>query len=199
VKIQWIFGEQHGKIGSVKIMVEKNVKVELRVENVEQADLAKEIARIDQATMKFLQIVEEDVVEILGNKKTVAKVHSTRPEDNNNKIIRIDAFMRRNAGTTIGKNVVVSKAEVSDAKIIVLSPKGIRLEMDDFIVKFLKDSLFKRPLMKENIIEVMMLANPVPFIVVDTQPFGSVRVSGNTEIRILTIHDEYNINRNISS
>jgi transitional endoplasmic reticulum ATPase len=199
VKIQWNFGEQHGKNRDVKITVEKNVKVELRVEDVEQADLAKEIARIDQSIMKFLQIVEEDVVEILGNKKTVAKVHSARLEDNNKKIIRIDAFTRRNAGTTIGKNVVVSKAEVSDAKIIVLSPKGIQLAMDNFLVKFLKVSLFGRPLMKENIIEVMMLANPVPFIVVDTQPFGSVRVSGSTEIRVLNIHTEYNINRNISS
>jgi len=174
-------------------MVEKNVKVELRVEDVEQSDLTKEIARIDQATMKFLQIVEEDAVEILGNKKTVVKVHAARPEDNNKKIIRIDAFTRRNTGTTIGKNVVVSKAEVSDAKIIVLSLKGIRLAMDDFLVKFLKDSLFGRPLMKENIIEVMMLANPVPFIVIDTQPFGSVRVSGNTEIRVLNIHNEHSI------
>jgi hypothetical protein len=47
--------------------------------------------------------------------------------------------------------------------------------------------------MKENIIEVMMLANPVPFIVIDTQPFGSVRVSGNTEIRVLNIHNEHSI------
>ena len=193
MKIQWNFGEQHGKSGNVKIMVEKKIKVELRVEDVEQADLAKEIARIDQVTMKFLQIVEEDVVEILGNKKTVAKVHSAHLEDNNKKIIRIDAFTRRNAGTTIGKNVVVSKAEVSDAKIIVLSLKGIRLEMDDFLVKFLKDCLFGRPLMKENIIEVTMLANPVPFIVVDTQPFGYVRVSCNTEIRVLNIHNKYSI------
>jgi transitional endoplasmic reticulum ATPase len=174
-------------------MVEKNVKVELGVEDVEQADLAMGIARIDKATMRFLQIVEEDAVEIVGNKKTVAKVHVARPEDDDKKIIRIDAFTRRNAGTTIGKNVVVSKAEVSDAKIIVLCPKGIRLAIDDFLVKFLKDSLFGRPLMKENIIEVTMLANPVPFIVVDTQPFGSVRVSGNTEIRVLNIHDEHSI------
>jgi transitional endoplasmic reticulum ATPase len=174
-------------------MVEKNVKVELRAEDVEQSDLAKEIARIDQATMKFLQIVEEDAVEIVGNKKTVAKVHAARPEDNNKKIIRIDAFTRRNAGITIGKTVVVSKAELSEAKKIVLSPKGIRLAIDDFLVKFLKDSLFGRPLMKENIIEVMMLANPVPFIVIDTQPFGSVRVSGNTEIRVLNIHNEHSI------
>jgi transitional endoplasmic reticulum ATPase len=158
---------------------------------VEQSDLAKEIARIDQATMKFLQIVEEDAVEIVGNKKTVAKVHAARPEDDNKKIIRIDAFTRRNAGITIGKTIVVSKAELSEAKKIVLSPKGIRLAIDDFLVKFLKDSIFGRPLMKENIIEVAMLAHPVPFIIVDTQPVGPVRISDNTEIRVLNILDEY--------
>ncbi len=172
-------------------MAERNVKVELRVEDVEQSDLAMGIARIDQTTMKDLQVVEEDVVLIVGSKKTVAKVHVTRPEDDGKKIIRIDAFTRRNAGTIIGKNVVVSKAEVSNAKIIVLSSKGIQLAIDDFLVKFLKNSLLGRPLMKENIVEVRVLANPVPFIVVDTKPDGPVRVSVNTEIRVLNIPEEH--------
>ena len=177
--------------GFVKSMIEKNIKVELKVEDVEQADLSKEIARIDKATMEFLKIVDEDVVEILGNKKTIAKAHISRPEDNNKKIIRMDAFIRRNAGTKIGNIVIVSKSKLFDAKKIVLYPKGIRLEVNDFLIKFLKVSLFDRILLKENIIEVMMMANPVPFIVFDTQPLGSVRVSSNTEILVLNIPIEY--------
>ncbi len=166
-------------------MAGRDAKVELRVEDVEQSDLAKEIARIDQASMKLLQTAEDDVVEIVGDRKTVAKVHTARPEDEGKKLIRIDAFTRRNAGTMVGNGVVVSKAEVSDAKNVVLSFKGIHLAIDDFLVKFLKDALLGRPLMKENIIEVKVMANLVPFVIVDTEPSGPVKVSGDTEIQIL--------------
>ena len=164
-------------------MAEKPANVELRVEDVERSDLAKEVARIGQASMRLLGVVEGDVVEIAGDKRTVAKVHVARLEDED-KLVRIDAFTRRNAGTTVGNLVVVSKAEVSDAKTVVLSFKGIHLAIDDFLVKFLKDALLGRPLMKENVIEVRVLANPVPFSVVDTEPSGPVRVSGETEIRV---------------
>ncbi len=165
-------------------MAGRDARVELRVEDVEQSDLAKEVARIDQASMKILGVVEEDVVEIVGEKRTVAKVHVTRPEDEDKKIIRIDAFTRRNAGTTVGNSVFVSRAEVSDAKTVVLSFKGIHLAIDDFLVKFLKGALSGRPLMKENVIEVRVLANPVPFVVVDTEPIGPVRVINGTEVRV---------------
>ena len=172
-------------------MAERDAKVELRVEDVEQSDLAKYVARIDQATMKFLQVAEDDVVEIVGDGKTVAKVHVSRPEDEGKKVIRIDAFTRRNAGTMVGNSVVVSKAEASGAKNVVLSFRGIHLVIDDFLVKFLKDALLGRPLMKENVVEVRVMANPVPFIVVDTEPSGPVKVSGDTEIRVLNIPEEH--------
>jgi len=170
--------------GIVEIMAEKPVKVELRVEDVEQSDLAKEVARIDQVSMRLLGVAEEDVVEIVGDKKTVAKVHVARPEEEGKGLIRIDAFTRRNAGTIVGNSVFVYKAVVSEAKTVVLSFKGIHLIIDDFLAKFLKGTLWGTPLMKENVIEVRVLANPVPFVVVYTEPDGPVKVSGGTEIRV---------------
>jgi len=172
-------------------MAEKPANVELRVEDVERSDLAKEVARINQASMRLLNLVEEDAVEIVGDKRTVAKVHAARPEDEDKRMVRIDAFTRRNAGTMVGNMVVVSKAQVLDAKTVALSFKGIHLAIDDFFIKFLKDALLGRPLMKENVIEVRVLANPVPFVVVDTEPSGPVRVIGDTEIRIKAAPEGY--------
>ena len=172
-------------------MAEKNTKVELRVEDVERADLAKGIARIDQATMKFLQISEEDAVEIIGNKKTVTKVYPANTEDSNKNIIRIDAYTRRNAGTVVGGQVIVCKANVVEAKTIVLAPVSMRLTVDDFLVNFLKNALFGKPLIRNNIVAVVMLAQPVQFIMVDTEPDGPVRISDNTKLQVLCKLDEH--------
>jgi len=171
-------------------MAKKNRKVELRVEDVERADLAKGVARINQATMKLLQILDEDAVEIIGSKMTVAKVYPTDPKDNNKNIIRIDAYIRRNAGTVVGGHVIVCKTNVVEAKSIVLAPVSMQFTVDDFLVNFLKNTLFGKPLIKNNIVAVVMLAQPVQFIVVDTKPDGPVRISDNTKLQVLCKLDE---------
>ena len=169
-----------------KTMAERNKRIELKVEDVERTDLAKGIARIDQAAMQILQISERDIIEIIGNKKTVARVHLANPEDAGKNIVRIDAYTRRNAGTTVGGYVKICKADVVEAKKIFVAPSGIPLTVDDLLVKFLKSELSGRPLMKMNIIVVVMLAHPVLFVVTDTEPDGPVVFTENTELRVLS-------------
>jgi len=166
-------------------MAGKN-KIELKVEDVERTDLAKGIARIDQAAMKILQISEGDMIEIVGNKKTVARAHQANPEDAGKNVIRIDAYTRRNAGAKVGGHVNICRADVLEAEKIFIAPSGMQLTVDDLLLKFLRNNLLDKPLMKESIVVVMMLAHPVLFVVVHTEPDGSVIFTEKTELRVFS-------------
>jgi len=161
-------------------------RLKLKVEDAEQADLLKGIARIDQTSMKILQASKEDVIEIFGNKKTIAKVFPTNLENTHKNVIQIDAYTRRNAGTKIGGFVEVSKANVAEAKKLVITSSRMQLPIDEELKNYLKTKLLGAVLIKENVVAVKMLAHPVLFFVVKTEPDGIVRITEKTEIDVLS-------------
>jgi transitional endoplasmic reticulum ATPase len=97
-------------------MNEKVKKIKLRVSEASQDDAYKGIARIDNETMKCLEIKRGDVVIVKGNKETLAIVDRAYPADVGEGIIRIDGIIRKNAKTSIGEFVTIRKAEVKEAK-----------------------------------------------------------------------------------
>jgi transitional endoplasmic reticulum ATPase len=166
-------------------MAEERRKVELKVEDADRNDLAKGVARIDQASMEQLQVSIDDTVEIAGKRKTAATVYQAPPPDEGRSIIRIDAYIRRNAGTSVGGLVEVCRAEVHDAMAVVLAPIGMRLNVDDDFELFLKNKLFDRPVNRRDAIQVIMLGQPIQFMVVNTKPRGIVKILGNTDLKVL--------------
>jgi len=111
-------------------MTEK--EIQLNVVEAMQDDVYKGIARIDSATMKELGITRGDIITIKGNRETVAIVDRAYPSDIGEKIIRIDGILRRNARTSIGEIVKISKANIKEAKKIIIAPaqKGIMVQAD---------------------------------------------------------------------
>ena len=107
-------------------MANKN-EIQLNVVEALQDDAYKGIARIDAEIMKTLGVRRGDAILIKGNRETVAIVDRAYPADVGEGIIRIDGILRKNAKTGIGDRVVVSKAEVKEAKKIIIAPaqKGI--------------------------------------------------------------------------
>ncbi|MFA4953306.1 MAG: CDC48 family AAA ATPase [Candidatus Pacearchaeota archaeon] len=130
-------------------MVKK--QMQLKVVEALQDDAYKGIARIDSEIMRELEIKRGDVILIKGNKETVAIADRAYPADVGEGIIRIDGILRRNAKTGIGDMVSISKAEVKEAKKIMIAPaqKGIMVQGDP---ENLKHGLLGRAVVKGDII-----------------------------------------------
>mgnify|MGYP001600417748 FL=1 len=96
--------------------------VQLKVVEALQDDAYKGIARVDAEVMRSLDIRRGDVILIKGHRETVAIVDRAYPADVGEGIIRIDGIIRRNVKVGIGDVVSVSKADVREAKKIMIAP-----------------------------------------------------------------------------
>ncbi|HML01935.1 MAG TPA: CDC48 family AAA ATPase [Candidatus Bathyarchaeia archaeon] len=161
-------------------------EVQLRVLDSRQSDVGRGIARTDLRTMQKLGVSSGDVIEILGKKKTSAIAWPACSEDQDPSIMRIDGFLRKNAGVSINEYVVVRKAEVKNAMSIALAPVGIRLNFDEDFANFVKNRLIDRTFVEGDTTLVMMLGHSVQFTVAKTQPQGIVKMTHDTKLQTLT-------------
>ena len=123
-------------------------EVKLRVTEALQDDAYKGIARIDFEVMKELGIKRGDVIYIKGNRESIAIADKAYPADVGEGIIRIDGIIRKNSRTGVGENVVVRKANIKEAKKIIIAPaqKGIMVQGD------MKPGLLGRAVLKGDIV-----------------------------------------------
>ncbi|MFH1325358.1 MAG: CDC48 family AAA ATPase [archaeon] len=96
--------------------------IQLKVVEALQDDAYKGIARVDSEIMRALDIRRGDVILIKGHRETVAIADRAYPADVGEGIIRIDGIIRRNAKTGLGDVVTISKADVREAKKIMIAP-----------------------------------------------------------------------------
>ncbi|MDP2628643.1 MAG: CDC48 family AAA ATPase [Nanoarchaeota archaeon] len=131
------------------MMVKKQIK--LSVAEALQDDAYKGIARLDSEIMRELEIKKGDIILIKGNHETVAIADRAYPADVGEGIIRIDGILRRNARTGIGDMVSISKAEIKEAKKIMIAPaqKGIMVQADP---ESLRRGLLGRAVVKGDIV-----------------------------------------------
>ena len=125
--------------------------VQLKVMEALQDDAYKGIARIDYEIMKSLDVKRGDVIVIKGNRETVAIADRAYPADVGEGTIRIDGIIRRNAKSGIGDVVSISKAEVKEAKKVMIAPaqKNIMVQGDS---ESLKRGLLGRAVLKGDVV-----------------------------------------------
>ncbi len=182
-----------------------NLKV---AEALSQSDVGRSIARIDPACMQKLDLLDGDIIEINGKKIAAATVISSQ-SDIGLGIIRIDGYMRKNAGASIGEEVIVRRAEVKDAQKVVLAP----VEHEIMVRGDVRSAFINRALVKGDIIvsgirqqqapsrmpgggslfdeffRDMVDVSPlgeIKLAVVSTKPSGVVKVTQMTEVEIQT-------------
>ncbi|MBR9676334.1 CDC48 family AAA ATPase [Candidatus Woesearchaeota archaeon] len=128
-------------------------EIKLKVVEAIQDDLYKGIIRIDTNYMHQIGVRPGDVVEIMGDRKTVGVVERAYPGDIGLNIIRMDGLMRRNAKTGIGEFVKIKKASFKLAKKVVIAPakKGIVIKASPEIFK---QGLLGRPVVKDDLISL---------------------------------------------
>ena len=189
-------------------MTDKELK--LKVAEAIQDDVNKGIVRIDSGYLAEVDIKSGDIVEIEGERKTVAIADRSYPGDIGLNIIRMDGIIRKNAKTSIGEQVRIRKALVKEAKKIIIAParKGIVIRASSEIFK---QGLLGRAVVKGDIVSLggarrrktTMMNNPffdedifsildesmmgigfgdIKFVVVDTNPKQAVIILDQTEI-----------------
>ena len=132
-------------------MPEKELK--LKVIEALQDDVNKSIVRVDSSFMQEIGVRPGDVVKVIGERETVAIVDRAYPGDIGLKIARIDGITRRNAKTGIGEVVTVLKADIKEAKKVIISPasKGVRINAPPQIFK---QGLLGKPVVKGDIVSL---------------------------------------------
>ena len=111
--------------------------ISLKVAEALQGDVGKGIVRMDREAQNKIGVSEMDVVEIQGNKKTGAVVANPHPNDKGLEIVRMDQYIRKNSGASIGENVKISKTKAKEAKKIRIAPaeRNVNIRISPDLVK----------------------------------------------------------------
>jgi len=158
--------------------------VRVRVAECKQRDAGMGKVRVNDETMRALNIVAGDTVSIKGKRITAAVAWPAYHDDQQADIIRMDGLLRKNAGVTINDYVTVTKASVKEAKSIRLVPVDMRLNVDRDFTDFLKSRLFDVPMIQGDAIFVVILGSAIPFTVVRTEPKGIVKMGVTTSLHV---------------
>lgn len=166
-------------------------EIQLKVEKAYPIDLGRGIIRLDPTTLLKLQLSPGDIVEIRGKKKTTAKVWRADRQDWDQGLVRIDNFIRQNAGVSIGEKVTIRKVEAPEAKKLILAlPEsmtqgGPELQFGEHANEIIKRHILKRPVFKGDIIpiinsmsqpmtESLTTSQVIPLVAVETEPSNTI-------------------------
>ncbi len=158
--------------------------IDLTVASALVTDDGRGLARIDSKARKLLGVISGDIIEIKGKKKsTAAIVWPAHQTDEGLDFIRMDGYIRQNAGVGIGDKVFVTKADVKEATRVVLAPPpNQKPPLSPDFSEYAKNKLEEKPLMKGDIVPISMFGYAFSFIVVQVTPHGVARVGRDTEV-----------------
>lgn len=155
----------------------------LRVAEARSRDVGRGIARLDPEVMKKLGLTSGDIVEISGKRKTVAICWPGYVEDAGKGIIRIDGYIRNNAGVSIDEKVTVQKVEAKKATKVILTPtEPLRIEgAEDYLSQILEGRVVTRG----DYIPIGIMGRKVDLTVTNIQPPApAVIITADTEVAI---------------
>jgi transitional endoplasmic reticulum ATPase len=159
------------------------IDLELKVTEAETEDVGKGFARIDPEDMKTLSAVLGDLIEVGGEKKTVARVTGAFSESYGKKVIQIDGITRANAKVNLGEKVTVRKIPRQTAATVLVTPLDFSYvlpeerELDQF-AKVLQGL----PVIIGDKINIPFLAGKERFFQIEaTAPSGGVIINQKTQ------------------
>jgi transitional endoplasmic reticulum ATPase len=164
--------------------MDKEKDIILQVQDPDPTHVGRNIVTLDKQTKNILKITSGDIVELEGTKKTSAIVWPARTEDEGQNIIRMDSFIRHNAGAALGEKVVVRKGFPKEAKKVVLAPiEEVRIIASGY-ERILKKSFLGRPLTIGDNVWVSVFGSGFIYKVVDTLPRTMVKVTDATQFSL---------------
>ncbi len=155
--------------------------IELKVAESYQNDVGRGLVRIDAKAREEMGVSTGDIVELKGKRNTAAVVWQAHPQDEGMTLIRMDGYMRQNTGVALGDKIIVKKAELKEAKKIILVPT-VPIKYSPGFDQFVKKKLIGRALTKGDTIFVGVFGTQFPLVATTVQPLGVVMVNEGTDI-----------------
>ncbi len=157
--------------------------VTLRVADALQRDVGRGIARVDPKVMEELGLTSGDALQIVGARKTSALAWPAYQQDYGKRIVRMDGYMRRNAGVSIDDKVTIRKIEAKTAQKLTLAPtEPLRIVGGE---EYLAQILEGRVMARGDFIPINVMGRKIDLVVTSTTPVGdAVIVSDQTEVVI---------------
>jgi transitional endoplasmic reticulum ATPase len=159
------------------------ITLDLRVSEALVEDVGKGLARLDPEDIKAISGVLGDLIEVSGEKKTVARITGTFPELYGKKLIQIDGITRANAKANLGELVRIEKIPRKTAATVLVSPLDFTnvLPEESELEQFAK-VLQGLPVTVGDKINVPFLAGKERFFQVEaTSPTGGVITNQKTK------------------
>src|SRR5919199_2433022 len=157
-----------------------NLKV---VEEAEQRDVGRKIARIDPDIAEHSNISAGDALELSsGRKKTTVLSWPAREVDRGKRLIRIDGYIRNKLDVGINDSVEVRKVQSKDAKSITFAPtEPLRIVgAEEYLGEYLNGQLMT----KGDTIPISVMGQRIDLVVISTNPSGPVIISDSTKITV---------------
>ena len=155
----------------------------IKVAELKPGEAGRGVVRLDPELMTVMDIRVGDIVEISGDKRTVAKVLRGGPEDANRGIVRMDGTTRRNAGTSMDEKVAIKKVTAKNAAKITFSPTDqLRLQGGD---EYLKQVFEGRAFSKGDVIALNVMGNKMELVVTSFAPSGEAAImTSATQVKV---------------
>jgi len=112
------------------------------------------------------------------------------PEDEGKGIILLDGLGRENAKVSTGEKAEIRRASVNPANEVEFAPvihTGHKVSFGQGVENFVKRSLLRRPLIKDDLVIVpgiALMGGALPFMVLHTKPEGNVKITEETTVKL---------------
>ncbi|MDD4254797.1 MAG: CDC48 family AAA ATPase [Methanofollis sp.] len=160
----------------------------LKVDRAYPEDQGGGKARLDPDTMLQMRLSPGDLVEIIGKRRTVAKVWRAMVSDWQQGKIRVDKFTRENAGIAVGDRILVRKAEQEiEAQRVVLAPPEDMPRQVPINFQSVVNHLIDFPVIKNDTVPIQaglpfMQPQIVAFKAVTVEPEEAIIITKNTKV-----------------
>ena len=155
----------------------------LRVADAYQRDVGRGIARVDPKVVDELGLTSGDVIQIVGKKKTTALSWPGYESDHGKGTIRIDGYLRNNAGDSIDDKVKIRKIEAKIAQRVTLAPtEPLRIVGGE---EYLSQILEGRVLARGDYVPISVMGRKIDLVVTSTTPTAeAVIVTDQTQVTV---------------
>jgi len=167
-------------------MPEPESTLSLRIAEALPKDVGRGIARLDPDDIERLAAAIGDIVEIHGQRVTVARVMPAYMAQRGKRLVQVDGLVRENAGAGLDETVTVNKAAAQPARSITLAavgraPAGANRPHAGYLAGLLEGV----PAVAGDRLRVNLLGTrSQDYTVVETQPRGVVLIVTGTTVRI---------------
>lgn len=160
-----------------------NNTVELYVKETDQQHVGLGRAVVDPKIVEDLEWRAGQILELVGSKKTHAKVWPGGVEDYGTGVVRIDGATRQNIGAGIGERIKACPVDVAQALQVVLSATQ-KISAEGF-GQYMASNYHNQVLTPGDVISAKtQLGGRVQFVVTRTKPSGPVIVSEQTKFEL---------------